>query len=123
MKIITDTHSLIWHLSSNKKLSPPAKEAILEAEQVFVPTITLLEGLWISKRYEFENQFKYFISKLPTPIFQPISLDLKVIEQYLLQGDELEMHDRIIAATAQLYGLPIVTRDETITKLYSNVIW
>ena len=123
MKVITDTHSLIWFLFLREKLSNTANKSILEAENIFLPTIILLEGVQLCRKINLLKEFKYFLSKLPTPIFQVLPLDLSIVNQYLVEDEKLEIHDRIIVATAKYYGLPIVTRDGTITQLYPKIIW
>ncbi len=123
MKILLDTHSLVWFLSSSYKLSGKAREAIISAGIIILPTIVLLEAYHVSKKLRFERGFELFLSKLPSPDFQIAQLDLSAVKSYIELGDDLEIHDRIIVSCAKLLNLPIVTRDQEISKIYPKVIW
>ena len=123
VKILLDTHSLAWFLTSSSKLSNKARETIISADIIFLPTIVLLEAYHVSKKLRFESGSNLFLSKLPTPAFQVIPLDLTTVDSYInLEGD-LEIHDRIIVSSARLSNLPIVTKDRKISKIYPKVIW
>ena len=123
MKILLDTHSLVWLLSSSNKLSNKARETIFSADVIILPTIVLLEAYHVSKKLRFEGGFKLFISKLPTPAFQVAQLDLTTVNSYIELENDLEIHDRIIVSSAKLLGVPIITKDENMTNIYPKVIW
>ena len=55
--------------------------------------------------------------------FAIVSLDTAVVEKVFSIPENLEMHDRIILATAKLLGVAIITKDKTISKQYSKTIW
>ena len=123
MKILLDTHSLVWLLSSSNKLSNKSRESILSADIIILPTIVLLEAYHVSKKLKFEDGFKLFLSKLPTPAFQVVPLDLTAVNSYIELESYLEIHDRIIVSSARLLDLTIVTKDPEISKIYPKVIW
>ncbi len=54
MIYVTDTHSFLWYLSEDKKLSKTAKSVFDEAEKgnatIVIPTIVLAESLHILDR-------------------------------------------------------------------------
>lgn len=123
VKILIDTHSLVWFLSSSRKLSNKARETIIAADIIYIPTIVLLEAYHVSKKLRFESGFNLFLSKLPTPSFQVIPLDLTTVNSYIHLENDLEIHDKIIVSSARLSNLPIVTKDQKISKIYPKVIW
>ena len=123
MKVIVDTHTLIWFLFASGKLSEKARESIFDAKIIFIPTIVLLEGIYVSRKLRFESDFKEFISKLPSPIFRALSLDLDTVHSYIDLEHDLEIHDRIIVSSAKLLDVPIITKDKSISKIYPKVIW
>jgi PIN domain nuclease of toxin-antitoxin system len=51
-KIVIDSHALFWFLAKNPKLSKKAKQAIEDAEQIIVPSIVLMEMLFIFEKYD-----------------------------------------------------------------------
>lgn len=123
MKILLDTHSLIWFLSSSDRLSNKAKEIILAANIVFLPTIVLLEAFHVSSKLNFEREFRKFLSDLPSPKFQTLSLDINLVNTYINFTDNLEIHDRVIVSSASVLNISIVTKDENISQIYRKVIW
>ena len=62
---------------------------------------------------EIETSKKYLI----------ITLDINIVKSTLKQTEALEMHDRVIVATSESLSQAIVTKDETIRKIYKNTIW
>jgi hypothetical protein len=49
-------------------------------------------------------------------------LDSGVFEAMLALGPGFELHDRAIAATAQIYGCPVITRDRQLSATI-NTVW
>lgn len=124
MKIVVDTNVLIWDTINPDKITPVASKALIDSKVLFIPTIVLLEFEWVLRKLNqldkltivtniIEKQQKYFV----------YPLDQQVFNEYLLADKSLEMHDRVIVATARLLGVPIITNDPQIKKVYSKVIW
>lgn len=124
MKIVVDTNVLIWDTINPDKITPVASKALIDSKVLFIPTIVLLEFEWVLRKLNqldkltivtsaVEKQQKYFV----------YPLDQQVFNEYLLADKSLEMHDRVIVATARLLGVPIITNDPQIKKVYSKVIW
>jgi predicted nucleic acid-binding protein len=56
--------------------------------------------------------------------FSVINLDLEVIRQAFQIKDIPELHDRLIAATAAVHGIPLLSNDPAIEKSGSTkTIW
>ena len=56
VSIIIDTHTLYWFLTADKRLSRIAKNTIEETETIVIPTIVLLELLYIfQKKKQYGN--------------------------------------------------------------------
>ena len=123
MKILLDTHALAWFIAPSKKLSVKARKAIISADRILIPTIVLLEAYHVSKKLNFEDGFKLFVSKLPSPTFRVLPLDLTTVNSYIDLESDLEIHDRIIVSSAKLLNAPIVTKDPEMSKIYPKVIW
>lgn len=124
MRIVVDTNVLIWDTINPDKITPVASKALIDSKVLFIPTIVLLEFEWVLRKLNqldkltivtsaVEKQQKYFV----------YPLDQQVFNEYLLADKSLEMHDRVIVATARLLGVPIITNDPQIKKVYSKVIW
>lgn len=52
-----------------------------------------------------------------------LALDIITVLAVCKQKSILEMHDGIIVASAKLLKVPLVTKDETIRKVYLKTIW
>lgn len=123
MNILLDTNALFWYLEDSPSLSKIAETIIDRASQLFIPTIVLLELLYLLKKTKRSSEFAMVLDKIVEKKCKVLSLDLATaVTTYNLISD-LEMHNAVIVATAKLLGLPIITRDKIIRKVYKNTIW
>lgn len=127
-RITIDAHSLIWyvHKDSNVKLSEKAFNAICEAEKygtVYVPIVALLEILWLIEKGRYPVSFKSLKDVLKCNIaFEIVPLSYEIVE-IAEQFNLIELHDRVIIATAIKTDTPLVAKDLIISKNYNRVIW
>ena len=111
MRILLDTHIIIWHLKGDKRLNPRQGE-ILEHEGN--EKIVSLISLW-------EIAIKVNIGKLQLQvpidnIIPPDTTLLPLLTSHILQYQSLPLHhrdpfDRMLIAQAQMEGLQIMTDD------------
>ena len=123
MEVIVDSHALFWFLTGNDKLSPRAKRVIENARKVIVPSIVIMEILYILQKHNLTVRFIEFLAELKSRNYLVYPLDLDIIAQTVTLDSTLEMHDRIIVATATLLDVPLVTKDSVIKQLYRKIIW
>ena len=125
-RLVADTHTLVWHLTDSPRLSDLARRLMDSIDEggaeLIVPTIVLAEALHVSERrnpgVSFDEVMTY-ISDMPTAVVA--ALDLPVIRETRRLSPSLEMHDRIIAATARLYGARLISRDRQLGSLVETV--
>ncbi|HLX11208.1 MAG TPA: PIN domain-containing protein [Bacteroidota bacterium] len=122
MEVVIDSHALFWFITNNSKLSERAKKAIQEASVVVVPSIVVMEILYIFEKHNLAHRFVDFLGELKVRKYLIYPLDIEVIAQTVAIPHDLEMHDRIILATAQLIDAPLLTKDREIKKYYSKTI-
>lgn len=122
MEIVIDSHALFWFLTGNTKLSLRAQEAIEQADKVLVPSIVLMEILYILEKNNLETKFVDILKALRLKKYIIYPLDVEVITQTLFIP-KVEMHDRIIIATARTCHAALVSKDKTIQRVYLNTIW
>lgn len=124
MKALVDTHALFWVLTQDKKkLTPKALQVISDAEMLLLPTIVLLELLGLLEKKLKLHYFDKLLKSLSDSKYVTIPLDITVMRETRLLKDKLELHDRVIVATAKSLNLPIITKDEQITKVYKKIVW
>ena len=129
---VTDSHGLIWYATRRRrKLGSKARRHFERADSgvaaIYIPTIALVEIAEASHRgvIELSAGFGAWCDRLlSSPYF--IALDLSV--EVVVKAEELygigERGDRLIAATAAVLDLPLITRDPTIAdEAGVEVIW
>ena len=117
---VTDTHSLVWYFTDDQHLSKKALksfESTVKEGQIIVPTVVLAEILFIAKKGRIHLDFKTTVTKIEAlDNFEIAVLDLDVLKIAESIEEPLEMHDKLIVATAIRYDACLITRDEQITK-------
>ena len=117
MRLLLDTHVLLWALESPSSLRAEARAAI---EHPRNPVLVSTASTW-------EMGIKIPLGKLRVPkdlvaqLREKRFTPLPVTVEHGLQVGELPLHhrdpfDRILVAQAQLEGLTIVTRDPRIAR-------
>jgi len=93
-------------------------------EVIVIPSIVLIESLFLCEKYKVNLKFEEVLLKLslsPNYTIHPLN------EEVILECAKLKLpdpHDRIIAATALLLGVPLITRDEKIRETKGiDTIW
>ena len=128
MNYVSDTHSLVWYFTDDQRLGKRALkmfESTVKAGQIIVPTVVLAEILYIAKKDRIPLGFEETVARIEALAnFEIASLDLDVLRIADTIDAPLEMHDRLITATAIHYGAALITRDDQITKSKAvKTIW
>ncbi len=121
MYYLADSHSLIWHLTEDKKLGRKALEIFTKADNgeiiIIVPTIVLAEIIHICEKKKAKLEIKEVINKIKTSLnYIPYSLNMEVLDKAIVLKNISEMHDRIIIATTTITGAVLITKDREIIK-------
>ncbi len=128
---VIDTHSLLWYVSADSRISSEAKAAIDRAEageiNIIVPAIVLIEAIEIIRK----GKVVYNIDELLQQINQRANFIVKNLDSDIITlyknyslSLKLDSHDKIIIVTAQYFGnIQIITKDDDIQKVYSSIIW
>ena len=122
---VCDTHALIWHLSRDSRLSPAASAALSSADagqiRIFVPTIVVVETIYLSEKARVPAAIVdriLHLLRIPDGAYAPVALDMAIADELRAISRETipELPDRVIAATARRLKLPLITRDRAITQ-------
>jgi PIN domain nuclease of toxin-antitoxin system len=117
MRLLLDTHVVIWWLAADRRLGTAAREAIEdEHAAVFVSAIT-----------GFEMSTKNNLGKLDTPDDLVVQLRASAFEElpvtftHGVEAGQLPWHhkdpfDRLLVAQARCEDLTLVTADRVLTK-------
>jgi PIN domain nuclease of toxin-antitoxin system len=125
---VTDTHSLVWYFTENPRLSRKALkvfEKTVKEGTIIIPTVVLAEIMYIAKKGRITMSFAETVKKIEdSENFEITPLDLAILKKADEIDYELEMHDRLIAATALFFDASILTKDQTIKESnLCRVIW
>ena len=121
--VVADTHSILWYLAGDPKLSKMAAAALDAATQdgypIYVPAICLVELVYLVEKNRLPAIARErLLAALDDPERQPrlVRMDRAVVDAVeLVSRNELpDMPDRIVAATALALHLPVVSRDARI---------
>lgn len=119
MKVVADSHALVWFSQGSSQLSERAREALGEAEvsEGIVVSVASLIDLWYVTQTT-KGVSTQELSDLRRLVTTSAGIDLhpitvEVADRYTgIDRDLLrDPWDRLIAATALVLGVPLVTRD------------
>lgn len=111
MRLLLDTHTLLWWWSGDRRLTRKAKQAVASS-----PT-------WVSAASVWELSIKSALGKVTTPDdvvaaidaegFEHLPISLAHAEQVVsLPHHHKDPFDRMLVAQAMLEGLTLVTHDD-----------
>jgi PIN domain nuclease of toxin-antitoxin system len=130
--IVIDTHIVIWYFAEPNQLSVSAESAIDKAEAngtIYVSAITIVELIYLTEKAKIPADVLISLRQAlddPTTAFRLITLSRDVSDEVenISRLIVPEMPDRIIAATALLLNLPLITKDSKILALQNiKTIW
>ena len=128
MKILFDSHALVWYLAGDKRLSRKAREIADDLEsQVFVSAVCAWEiatkvnrGRWpevidIANKLQEINLARAFTAL-------PITIEHARVAGFL-PGSHNDPFDRMLAAQSHVESVPLVTADRAFRAFGTTIIW
>ena len=98
MKYVTDTHSLVWYLTEDPRLSNKALSVLASSENegtIIVPAVVLAEIMFIARKGRVTISFDETLKKIEESdnfVIAPLDSDtLRIADK--IEAD-LEMHDK-----------------------------
>lgn len=132
LRAVADTHTVVWYLYDDARLSERARTLIegvaSVGDQIGFSAITLAEVVYLSEKGRIHQEaLGRMLAALDEPraVLWDLPLDRAVVA-VMPSVDRTEvpdLPDRIIAATAKLYGVPIISRDRQIRLSSVESIW
>ncbi|MBM3211215.1 type II toxin-antitoxin system VapC family toxin [Candidatus Poribacteria bacterium] len=127
-KITLDAHTLIWYLhkNSNERLASNALKIIKETEAsgiIYVSTITLMEIVRILEKRLYPVSFDTVLEQVEeNEAYKIVPLTTKIVKA--VRGfQSVDLHDRVIMATAIITGSILVSKDKEIRASGLKIIW
>jgi len=128
VKVLLDTHALLWWLFDDPKLSPKARKVIKNPDNV----------IFASTASAWEIATKYRLGKLPgaqeaahqlpellrNARIEPLPISMEhALAAGALSGPHRDPFDRMLIAQARIEKLPIATIDRVFNEYDVKVIW
>ena len=123
MKLLLDTHAILWWVRDDRRLGRAARRAITSADVVWVSTVSGWElAIKVAKgRLRIVESLRVTIV---ADRFTELPLTLRHTEELerlpMHHGDP---HDRLLVAQARVEGATIVTHDRAFEAYGVPVIW
>jgi len=129
---VLDTHVWVWLVADPRQLSAPAKRLIdrgIRSRELLVSSISVWEVAMLVSHGRLEltmgvGEWVAQAEQLPFLTFVPVNNRIALEAVRLPQFPHLDPADRIIVATAMVFGATLVTRDERL-RAHSRVrtVW
>ena len=128
MKLLLDTHALVWWLENSPKLGQAARKAIFEeTNDVFVSAVSAIEVSTkhrLGKWPEVENLAQNFEAYVADEGFQELPISFA---HALLAGslriDHKDPFDRLLLAQTQIENIVLVSNEEKFDSFGVRRIW
>lgn len=128
MKVLIDTHALLWFMQGDSRLSATARTVIESTSNIKVLSDASIWEMSIKQSLGKLKLAEPFESRLVAALERNAIEQLPLARPHLFAVNRLPFHhrdpfDRLIIATAMVENLPIVTQDPHFTSYPIEVIW
>ena len=129
---VADTHTALWYLYDDARLSVAAGDFIDEAgaagSPIVVSSISMAEIVYLIEKNRLPaNAYEDLKTALDDPdhVFKEAPFTIEIVDAMRLvpRADVPDMPDRIVAATAVYFGVPVISRDRSIRTSNIQTVW
>ena len=130
--VAVDTHTIVWYLASDRRLSAKAVDALDSASAVgraiHVPSICLVELTYLVEKERLPSIARDRLVKAldaPSAACRLAPLDRMVADalEFVDRNEIPDLPDRIVAATALALQVLLISRDGKIRASKVQTIW
>ncbi|MEQ8190104.1 MAG: PIN domain-containing protein [Candidatus Eremiobacterota bacterium] len=128
MEYLADTVAVLRFLADTGKIGSKARKIFEETEKgehiIWISIISIVEIMYLAEKNRIPVNLEDFIEKIKVNRnYKLIDLDLDIVRTAnRLSG--LELHDRLIVATAKYMDIPLITSDSIITNSgFIEILW
>jgi len=127
MRLLLDTHTLLWWLTGDERLPPTARVAIRDADLVYVSAASAWEVATkarIGKLPEALSLAQDFRDRLERQSFRALDITLEHAQRAgLLPGPHRDPFDRMLIAQAQAENLILVSNEDLFDQYGVVRLW
>ena len=127
MNLLLDTHTLIWFLNGDEKLSYKAKFAIEDTKNSKIVSIASIWEIAIKlsiEKFKFTKGFKHFLDMVEDNGFEILPITFEhAIELSTLEFIHRDPFDRLLISQCIVDKLIIITKDINIKRYKIKTIW
>jgi PIN domain nuclease of toxin-antitoxin system len=121
---VADTHAALWHLFGDSRLSNPAVDFIDRAAALrrrIVVSSIIEKGRLPASAYD---DLRSALSD-PGHVLKEAPFTIEIVDamRNIPRATVPDMPDRIVAATALYFGVPVISRDHRIQSSAVQTIW
>jgi PIN domain nuclease of toxin-antitoxin system len=129
---VADTHTAIWYIFGNPRLSLRAasfiNRAALAGQKIAVSAITLVELVYLVEKNRlpqaaYDELFRALSD--PEHVFTEAVFTAAIVQsmRQVARAQVPDMPDRVIAATALYLNVPVISRDNRILATSLKTVW
>jgi len=121
MQYLTDTVTLVRHLSKVGKIGKAARRILEDADkghhQIFISVISLVEILYLAEKRRIAIALDEALDSINySQNYSIVDLTPEIVKVAASSACK-ELHDRLILSTAKYLGVPILTSDQALRDL------
>jgi PIN domain nuclease of toxin-antitoxin system len=130
--VVVDTHTIVWYLSADSRLSANAADALDSAtaagEHIHVPSICLVELTYLVEKGRLpaaaRDRLIHALDDAAAPcLLAPLDRTVADALEFVSRLEVPDLPDRIVAATAVALQAPLISRDRRIRASQIPTIW
>lgn len=127
MNLLLDTHTLIWFLNGDGKLSDRVKTVIEDPNNSRIVSIASIWEIAIKislDKFRFQKGFKFFLDMVEENGFDilPVTFEHAMVVS-TLEFIHRDPFDRLLIAQCKADNLILATKDENIKRYNIQTIW
>jgi PIN domain nuclease of toxin-antitoxin system len=117
VRLLLDTHVLLWALGDPDELEPAARAAIVGPENDVLVSAASAWEIAIKKELGKLDAPDDLAAQIAEARFEPLAVTIEhALEAGALPRHHADPFDRMLAAQAALEGLTVVTRDQRLSR-------